>query len=76
MRLRVTEFLRETKIDNVDLIATLADAHQEVVRLYVTVYEVARVDVLDSGDLWRYSDTSVDITVAAENYTHKLVGKK
>jgi len=48
--LRVTEFLRETKVDDVNLIATFANAHQEVVGLNVTVYEVAGVDVLDTGD--------------------------
>jgi hypothetical protein len=45
--LRVSELLCETKIDDIDLVAALADAHQEVVRLDVTVNEVARVDILD-----------------------------
>jgi hypothetical protein len=51
MRLRVTELLGETEVNDVDLIATFAYAHQEVVGLYVTVDEVAGVDVLDTGDL-------------------------
>ena len=51
--LGVAELLSETEIDNVDLVATLADAHQEIVGLDVTVDEVARVDVFDAGDLTR-----------------------
>jgi hypothetical protein len=49
--LRVTEFLRETEVDYIYLIAALADAHQEIVGFDVTVYEVTGVDVLDTGDL-------------------------
>jgi hypothetical protein len=48
--LGVTVLLGETEIDNVDLVATLANTHQEIVRLNVTVDKVARVDVLDTGD--------------------------
>ena len=44
----VSELFRETKINHVNLISTLADAHEEVVWLDVTVNEVARVDVLDT----------------------------
>lgn len=51
VRLGVPELLGETEVDDVDLVATLPDAHQEVVGLDVTVDEVARVDVLDAGDL-------------------------
>jgi hypothetical protein len=40
VRLRVTEFLRKTKIDDIDLVSTLANPHQEVIRLNVAVNEV------------------------------------
>ncbi|KAI3487940.1 hypothetical protein L1887_48023 [Cichorium endivia] len=53
--LGVAVLLGETKVDDIDLVATLTDAHEEVVGLDVTVDEVSRVDVLDSRDLqgWR-----------------------
>lgn len=51
MGLGVPVLLRKTKIDDVDLVPALADAHEEVVGLDVTVDEVTRVDVLDTGDL-------------------------
>jgi hypothetical protein len=50
MSLGVSVLLRETKVDNVDLVAPLANTHQEVVGLDVTVNEVSRVDVFDSRD--------------------------
>lgn len=39
MRLGVTVLLGQTKVDNVDLVTTLANAHEEVVGLDVTVDE-------------------------------------
>jgi hypothetical protein len=48
MSLRVAELLGKAKIDDIDLITALADAHEEVIRLDVSVDEVARVDVFDS----------------------------
>jgi hypothetical protein len=48
--LRVTVFLSQTKIDDVDLVATLSDAHKEVIRLYITMDEGLGVDVFDPGD--------------------------
>jgi hypothetical protein len=50
--LRVTEFLCQTKINDVDLVAPLSDAHQKVVGFDVTMDEVARVDIFDAGNLW------------------------
>lgn len=50
VRLGVTVLLGETKVDNIDLVATLADTHEEVVGLDVTVDEGLGVDVLDAGD--------------------------
>lgn len=48
--LRVAVLLGETEINHVDLVATLADAHEEVVGLDVAVDEALGVDVLDAGD--------------------------
>lgn len=48
--LGITVLLGQTEINHVDLVATLADAHEEVVRLDVTVDEGLGVDVLDAGD--------------------------
>lgn len=47
----VSELLGKPEVNDIDLIATLTDSHQEVVRLDVTVDEVAGVDVLDARDL-------------------------
>ena len=49
--LRVPVFLGETEVDDIDLVATLSDSHQKVVRLDVAVDEVTRMDVLDARDL-------------------------
>ena len=51
MGFRVPERLRETEIDDVDLITTFSDSHEEVVGLDVPANEVSRMDVLDTGDL-------------------------
>ena len=48
--LRVTVLLGKTKINDVDLVASLADAHEEVVGLDITVDEGLGVNVLDAGD--------------------------
>jgi hypothetical protein len=47
----VTVLFSKTKIDYVDLVSTLANSHQEVVRLDITVNERFSVDVFDAGDL-------------------------
>lgn len=46
--LRVAVLLGKTKIDDVDLVTALADAHQEVVGLDITMDERFGVDVLDA----------------------------
>ena len=51
MGLWISEFLCETKVDDVDLVSALANAHQEVVRFDITMNEVAGVDVFDTRDL-------------------------
>lgn len=48
---RVTEFLGQTEVDDVDEVAFLGEAHQEIVGLDVTMDEVLRVDVFDTTDL-------------------------
>ena len=48
--LRVTVLLGQAEVDDVDLIASLADAHEEVVGLDVAVDEGLGMDVLDAGD--------------------------
>jgi hypothetical protein len=50
VRLGIAVLLGQTEIDNVDLVAALANAHEEVVGLDVTVDERLGVDVLDAGD--------------------------
>jgi hypothetical protein len=50
MGLGVTVLLGQTEIDNVDLVTTLSDAHEEVVRLDITVDEGLGMDVLDTRD--------------------------
>lgn len=50
VRFRVAVLLGQTKVNDIDLVATLADTHQEVVGLDVTVNEGLGVDVLDAGD--------------------------
>lgn len=50
MSLGVTVLLGQTEINDIDLVAALADAHQEVVWLDITVDEGLGVDVLDTGD--------------------------
>jgi hypothetical protein len=43
--LGVTELLGETEIDGIDLISTLSNAHEEVVRFDIAINEVSRVDI-------------------------------
>jgi hypothetical protein len=50
MGLRVTILLRQAEVDDIHLVAALADAHEEVVRLDITVDEGLGVDVLNTGD--------------------------
>ena len=50
VRLWVTVLLGQTEINDIDLVTTLSNAHQEVVRLDITVDEGLGVDVLDTGD--------------------------
>ena len=51
VRLGVAVLLGETEVDDVDLVAALANTHQEVVGFDITVDEVTGVDVLNTGNL-------------------------
>jgi len=48
VRLRVTVFLSQPEVDDIDLIPTLANAHQEVVGLDITMDERLGMDVFDT----------------------------
>ena len=50
VRLRVAVLLCEAEVDDVDVVALLARAHEEVVRLDVAVQEAFRVDELHAAD--------------------------
>ena len=47
----VTVLLGKAKVYDVDKVALLSQAHEEVVRFYISVDEVLGVDVLYSADL-------------------------
>lgn len=66
VRLGIPVLLGESKVDDVDLVASLSDTHEEVVGLDVSVDEVSRVGVLDSGDLFRQG------SVKSENVRRSL----
>ena len=46
MGFRVSELLRQPEVDDVYLITTFTDAHQEIVGLDITVNEVTGVNIL------------------------------
>lgn len=48
--LGVTVFLGQTEVDDIHLIATLANTHEEVVGLNVAVNEGLGMNILDAGD--------------------------
>jgi len=50
MSLWVTVLLSQTEINNIDLVTTLANAHEEIVWLDITVDEALGVNVLNAGD--------------------------
>ena len=59
MGLWVPVLLGKTEVNDIDLVATLANAHQEVVGLDIAMDEVARVHVLDAGDLRKGLEESI-----------------
>ena len=50
VRLRVTVFLGQSEVDDIDLVATLPDTHQEVVGLDVTMDKGLGMNIFDAGD--------------------------
>lgn len=56
--LRIAILLGQAKVNNVDLVSSLSNTHQEVVWLDITVDEALGMDVLNSGDLWTKSAAS------------------
>ena len=50
MGLGVTVFLGKTEVNDIDLIAALANAHQEVVGLDITMDEGLGMNILDPGN--------------------------
>jgi hypothetical protein len=48
--LGVSILLGETEINHIDLIASFSNAHEEIVRLDISVDKVSRVNVFDSRD--------------------------
>ena len=50
MCLWVTIFLSETKVDNVDLVASLSNTHQEVIWLDITMDKGLCMNVLNARD--------------------------
>jgi len=46
----VAVLLGQAKVNNIDLVPTLANAHQEVIRLDIAVDEGFGMDVLNPGD--------------------------
>ena len=74
MGLGVTIFLRKTKVDNVDLVATFTNPHEKVVRLDITVNKIARVDVFDTRDLLNVVSRHVDACVVTDLPTGQREG--
>lgn len=50
MGLGVSVFFGEAEIDDIDLVATLANAHEEVVRFDIAMNERLGMNILDAGD--------------------------
>lgn len=50
MSLGVTVLLSQTKVNHIDLVAAFSDAHQEVIRLDISMDKRLGVYVLNSGD--------------------------
>ena len=48
MSLGVSVLLGETEINDIDLVTSLSDTHEEIVGLDISVNKVSRVNVLDS----------------------------
>ena len=71
--LGVAVLLGETEVDDVDLVAALANTHQEVVGFDITVDEVAGVDVLNTGNL---QAAIINTFAKIPKDTYQLVGEE
>ena len=56
----VSIFLCQSKVDDVDKVALLAEAHQKVVRFDISVDEIFRMNELNSADL-EYTHTKISL---------------
>ena len=54
--LGVTKLLGETEVDDVNLITTLSNAHEEIVRFDIAMNKISRVDIFDTRNLWHTWD--------------------
>ena len=57
----VSIFLCQSKVDDVDKVALLSEAHQKVVRFDISVDEIFRMNELNSADL-KYTHTKISFT--------------
>jgi len=67
----ITVFLGQTKVNDVDQVAFLSQAHQKVIRLHISVNEVLGVDVLNAADLKNArltKKTNIKRCTSAANY--------
>jgi len=75
----ITIFLCKTKINNIDLVASFADTHQEIVWFDITMYKRFCMDVFDSGDLGVGISVSKSLTRPTDvrQYpTYQLIGQQ
>ena len=73
MSLLAVELLGETKIDNIELIASFTDAHKGVVRLDVAMNEILRMYVFDSRYL---RHDGIRKETPKTDWTHQLICKE
>lgn len=78
--LGVTELFRQTEVDHVHLIRSLAEPHQEVVRLDIAMYEAFAVHVLYAGYLhdirWLENDTARKVELLACRWANLPAGQQ
>ena len=56
----VSIFLCQSKVDDVDKVTLLSEAHQKVVRFDISVDEIFRMNELNSADL-KYTHTKISL---------------
>jgi hypothetical protein len=73
----ISVLLGQTEVDDVYLISTLSNAHQEVVGLDITMDERLRVNILDTRDLCRLIISGVCRSEYLRcDTTYQLVGEQ